>query len=68
MGKPPKNKELLNEAEIVKRFEQYGIKLSHLRSWRQRGLGPSYYKIGGAIRYTPEDVEKFIESSRIENA
>lgn len=34
-----------------------GMKPGTLRSWRSRGLGPPYTKIGGRVRYDPADLE-----------
>lgn len=43
------------------------LKLSHrtLESWRQRGIGPAYLKIGGLVRYTTVDLDSWLESIRV---
>jgi len=38
--------------------------LHTLRRWRSEGRGPRYLKVGGTlVRYKPEDVEEFLNSS-----
>lgn len=34
-----------------------------LESWRCRGGGPQFVKYGRAVRYRPEDLDKFLEKS-----
>jgi predicted DNA-binding transcriptional regulator AlpA len=45
-----------------------GLKDSTLRSWRCRGVGPTYVKLGlgpgAACRYAPSDIEAFIVQGR----
>ena len=33
---------------------------SSLRKWRWLGRGPSFIKIGAAVRYDPGDIKRFI--------
>ena len=54
-------KSLMNEREAAKRL---GLRVSTLRRWRWAGKGPSFLKIGGAVRYDLADLEAFIEASR----
>ena len=35
-----------------------------LRYWRKVGLGPSWVKLEGSIRYTEEDIVRYIERNR----
>jgi predicted DNA-binding transcriptional regulator AlpA len=35
-----------------------------IRYWRKVGLGPSWVKLEGSIRYTEEDVLQYIERNR----
>ena len=38
-----------------------------IRSWRPRGIGPSYHRLGHkTIRYRESDVRRFIHENRIE--
>ena len=39
------------------------VKVSTLRRWRWAGKGPRFRKIGGAVRYSVEDLKTFIEAS-----
>jgi hypothetical protein len=45
-----------------------GIKPSTMRSWRCRGVGPSYVKLGrgkkAAVRYDRRDLDRFVEQGR----
>ena len=40
------------------------LKPATLRQWRCRDYGPSYHRLGGAIRYHLSDLEKFLEITR----
>jgi Helix-turn-helix domain len=46
----------LNEIELSRRW---GISHRTLQRWRWLKQGPTYLKVGGAIRYRIEDVEAF---------
>ena len=54
---PPSN--YLNEKEVS---ELTGIAVKTLQSWRWRRTGPSFLKLGGAIRYRREDIQAYMES------
>lgn len=41
--------------------ERWNIPISTLRSWRLRGKGCAFLKLGTAIRYRLKDVEEFEE-------
>lgn len=41
-----------------------GVPQGTLRYWRAVGLGPVWHKLEGSIRYSTEDVESYIRSSR----
>jgi hypothetical protein len=45
-----------------------GISPTTLRSWRCRGIGPQYIKLGrgkkAAVRYHPHDLDQFIDQGR----
>jgi excisionase family DNA binding protein len=43
--------------------EKLTLKKTTLEAWRCRGGGPKFIKIGRAVRYRPEDLDAFIESS-----
>ena len=40
----------------------YGIPPKTWANWRSLGKGPSFIKIGRAIRYRPEDVKAYLET------
>ena len=52
---------LLTESEIA---QIYGLKVQTLRSWRYRGSGPVFYKIGASCRYRAEDIEAWLSRCR----
>jgi hypothetical protein len=56
---------LLNDSEAAKRL---GVSPATLRSWRCRGIGPCFIKMGAGmkapVRYTPYDIAQFIERCR----
>jgi len=41
-----------------------GMAVGTLRRWRWAGQGPSYVKMHGAVRYSREDLHRFIEESK----
>jgi hypothetical protein len=56
---------LLNDHQTAK---QLGISPATLRSWRCRGIGPAFIKMGNglkaAVRYAEADLQQFIAQSR----
>jgi predicted DNA-binding transcriptional regulator AlpA len=36
-----------------------------LTQWRYLGTGPSYFKVGGAVRYDLADVEAWLDAQRV---
>lgn len=38
-----------------------GVSVSTLRRWRLVGSGPVYRKLNGSVRYSPIDIQKFID-------
>jgi hypothetical protein len=57
---------LLNDTEAAKLL---CVSAATLRSWRCRGIGPAFIKLGkGAkapVRYSESDLEQFIAQSRV---
>ncbi|SDK50925.1 hypothetical protein SAMN05192566_1452 [Methylophilus rhizosphaerae] len=43
---------------------QTPIPRSTLHYWRTKGVGPSYYRLGNAIRYKVDDLKAYLNSSR----
>lgn len=50
---------LLTDQQIE---EMYGVNRKTLANWRVKGLGPSFVKIGAAVRYRPEDLKAWIDA------
>jgi hypothetical protein len=44
--------------------EMLSVPVGTLRYWRKVGLGPSWVKLEGSIRYTEEDIVRYIERNR----
>jgi hypothetical protein len=44
-----------------------GLKPKTLCRWRWEGRGPPYCKIGGAVRYRPDDLQLFIAQKVVQN-
>ena len=42
-------------------FETVGT----LAQWRVKGIGPDYFKLGEAVRYSIEDMDSYFEARRI---
>ena len=51
---------LLREQEAA---DILNFKVTTLRRWRWAGKGPTFRKIGGAVRYSIDDLKTFIDSS-----
>lgn len=55
--------QLLNEREAAKLLR---ISVQLLRKWRANGRGPEHIKLGTCVRYSIEDIERYISSQRSE--
>lgn len=55
---------LLSESEVSKLT---GLGVTTLQQWRVRKMGPPYHKLGGAVRYRREDIDLWLERSRVDN-
>ena len=53
--------DLLTEKQVA---ECFNISAKTLQRWRWEGKGPTYLKIGRAVRYDPVDLAAFIEENR----
>ena len=54
---------LLNESQVAERL---GLSVATLRAWRHRGTGPTFLRLGRAVRYLPSDVDEFIRASAVD--
>ena len=52
----PSEKRTLTDVEVASRL---GVSRFTVRSWRLKGTGPRFLKMGRAVRYRPEDVEEY---------
>ena len=50
---------LLNEHGAAERL---ALSVNTLRRWRILGRGPQFVKLGAAVRYPAENIERFIEA------
>jgi len=50
---------LLKERQVA---SLTGMSLASVRRWRRLKQGPRYVKIGGAVRYRPEDLSAWLGS------
>ena len=58
---PNDNNPLLKEGDAATRL---GVCTSTLRRWRWAGSGPEWIKLGGAVRYAPEALARYIAICR----
>lgn len=56
---------LLNKKEAA---AYLGLSKLTLEKWQREKRGPTYYKIGKLVKYKTEDLDAFIEASRVENS
>jgi hypothetical protein len=52
---------LLTERDASARL---GLSVRTLQKWRLLGQGPRYLKLGHALRYDPEELDRFLEAAR----
>ncbi len=57
------NKRYLSPKDVE---EIYNIPITTLEQWRSKKRGPIYHKLGKHIRYTPLDVDKWVEARKIQ--
>jgi hypothetical protein len=59
----PAGKRTLTDVEVATRL---GVSRFTVRSWRLKGLGPRFLKMGRAVRYRPEDVDDYERQALVE--
>lgn len=52
---------MLRTADVARMLD---VSEATLRGWRRQGNGPPYIKVGRAVRYRLEDVERWTEERR----
>ena len=45
--------------------EMLGVKQQTLAHWRSQGKGPQYIKVGKVIRYSLDELERWIQSHNV---
>jgi len=50
----------LTPKEVTGRYPELTESEGVLANWRNRKIGPRYYKIGRKVVYRPEDIEAFL--------
>ncbi|MFN0263968.1 helix-turn-helix transcriptional regulator [Tepidamorphus sp. 3E244] len=62
MHSPTSNSDTyLKEGQVA---ELLGLPVRTLQSWRLRGGGPEFYKIGRSVRYKRADLEEWLASRK----
>jgi excisionase family DNA binding protein len=56
-------KRTLTDIEVATRL---GVSRFTVRSWRLKGIGPRFLKLGRAVRYRSEDVDEYVRQAVIE--
>jgi predicted DNA-binding transcriptional regulator AlpA len=52
----------LTEYEVATRL---GLSVATLRAWRLKRKGPCFVRFGRAVRYLPDDLDRFVEASSV---
>ena len=56
-------KTTLTDIEVANRL---GVSRFTVRSWRLKGVGPRFLKMGRAVRYRPQDVDDYERQALVE--
>jgi predicted DNA-binding transcriptional regulator AlpA len=59
----PSGKTTLTDIEVATRL---GVSRFTVRSWRLKGVGPRFLKMGRAVRYRPQDVDDYERQALVE--
>ena len=59
----PSQKRMLTDIEVAARL---GVSRFTVRSWRLKGMGPRFLKMGRAVRYRPQDVDDYERKALVE--
>jgi|TARA_B110000977_G_scaffold165829_1_gene213354 predicted DNA-binding transcriptional regulator AlpA len=60
-----RNFDISNTIEAEELAERWGVSKKTIDNRRYRGQGPSYFKIGGKIKYDLDDVKRMEQDSYI---
>ena len=56
-------KRTLTDVEVARRL---GVSRFTVRSWRLKGVGPRFLKLGRAVRYRPQDIDDYERQALVE--
>jgi excisionase family DNA binding protein len=59
----PSGKSTLTDIQVAERL---GVSRFTVRSWRMKGVGPRFMKMGRAVRYRPQDVDDYERQALVE--
>jgi transposase len=59
----PNGKSTLTDIEVATRL---GVSRFTVRSWRLKGVGPRFLKMGRAVRYRPQDLDDYERQALVE--
>lgn len=54
-----------SEAAVYLSGSKKPVSLKTLQRWRAAGIGPSYIKVGGRIRYSTEALQRYLDKNTI---
>jgi Helix-turn-helix domain len=60
-AKPGKPRRLIGTRELA---TLWSLPESTLRYWRCAGLGPTFVKLGGRIKYDVDDVDRYVRANK----
>jgi hypothetical protein len=52
---------LLRENAVA---EILNVSVRTVQTWRLNGRGPAFIRVAGAVRYSPQDLESFVDNGR----
>ncbi len=59
----PSERRILTDIEVAERL---GVSRFTVRSWRIKGVGPRFLKMGRAVRYRSQDVDEYERQALVE--
>jgi len=59
----PSARRTLTDSEVASRL---GVSRFTVRSWRLKGVGPRFLKMGRAVRYRSQDVDEYERQALVE--
>ena len=59
----PSENRILTDIEVAERL---GVSRFTVRSWRLKGVGPRFLKMGRAVRYRSQDVDEYERQALVE--